>query len=149
MKAIVRQMPIALMLLMLSSAKGQNSQTPSDVIGKEAEFWRLYADGDVDGLRSLLSKDFLSVEEHISTGDEFLGFLTEFHQHCRLAPVKLLDPHVVFLSADIATLVYRTTETPTCGTHTMSGDTNITTVWVRRDGRWQMHLHTEYAVPPK
>jgi hypothetical protein len=56
---------------------------------------------------------------------------------------------VVFLSADIATLVYHATETPTCGTHTMSGDTNITTVWVRRDGRWRMHLHTEYASAPR
>jgi hypothetical protein len=31
----------------------------------------------------------------------------------------------------------------------MSGDTNISTVWLWRDGRWQMHLHTEYAIPPK
>ena len=38
----------------------------------------------------------------------------------------------------------------------MSGETNISTVWVFTpaspdfpSGHWQMQLHTEYAVPPK
>jgi hypothetical protein len=46
-------------------------------------------------------------------------------------------------------LVYHATEMPTCGTRTLSGETNISTVWARRDGRWQMHLYSEYAIPPK
>jgi hypothetical protein len=53
------------------------------------------------------------------------------------------------MAPDIATIVYHATETPTCGGRSMSGDTNISTVWLRHDGVWQMHLHTEYAVPPK
>jgi hypothetical protein len=71
--------------------------------------------------------------------------IARFHKQCSLGPIKLLDPHVRFLSPDIATLVYHATEKPTCGTHTMSGETNISTVWVHRDSRWQMHLHTVRA----
>ncbi len=68
---------------------------------------------------------------------------------CTLAPVKILDPKVVFLTPEIATITYHATETPTCGGHTISGNTNISTVWVKTASGWQMHLHTEYAVPPK
>lgn len=28
----------------------------------------------------------------------------------------------------------------------MSGDTNISTVWLRRDGHWQMHLHQTVTI---
>jgi hypothetical protein len=93
--------------------------------------------------------DFTNVEQEIWNRDQVLAFVKQFHEQCTLAPVKILDPHVTFITPDIATLVYHAMETPTCGTQTMSGDTNISTVWLRRDGRWQMHLHTEYAIPPK
>ncbi len=43
---------------------------------------------------------------------------------------------------------YQATESPTCSGATMSGDVNATTVWVRHDTHWQIHLHTEYALPP-
>jgi hypothetical protein len=59
------------------------------------------------------------------------------------------NPHVIFLTPGIATIVYHAIESPNCRGRSMSGDTNISTVWLWRDGRWQMHLHTEYAIPPK
>jgi hypothetical protein len=122
---------------------------PDTIIAQENAFWKAYVSANTADLSKLLLPDFINVEEEFMTRDQVLAFVGQFHQHCTLAPVKLLDPHVVFLTADIATLVYHATETPTCGTRTLSGDTNITTVWVRRDGHWQMHLHTEYAVPPR
>ncbi len=49
---------------------------------------------------------------------------------------------------DIAIIIYQATESPTCNGATMSGDVNATTVWVRHNTHWQIHLHTEYALPP-
>jgi hypothetical protein len=143
--------PLLVLILLLSTkaVTVQSNDTPDTVIAQENAFWKSYVDGNTEDLSRLLLPDFVNVESQISNRDQVLTFVKQFHEQCTLAPVKLLEPHVTFLSPDIATLVYHATEKPTCGTHTMSGETNISTVWVRRDGRWQMHLHTEYAIPPK
>jgi len=127
----------------------QSAGTSDTILVQENAFWKAYIDGDTAALSKLLLPDFISVEEQIWNRDQVFNFVKQFHAQCTLAPVNLLDPHVSFLTPEIATVVYHATETPTCGGHTMSGETNISTVWVRREGRWQMHIHTEYAVPPK
>jgi hypothetical protein len=131
------------------SLLAQTANAPDAIIEQENAFWRAYGDGNVADLSKLLLPDFLNVEAQIWNRDQVLSFVTKFRKHCTLAPVKLVDPHVTFLTPEIATLVYHATEAPTCGSRTLSGETNISTVWLRRHGRWQMHLHTEYAVPPK
>ena len=145
----MRQLLILTLLLASMPVLAQTGNTPETIIAQENAFWKAYADGNTLDLSKLLLPDFTNVEQEIWNRDQVLAFVKEFHEHCTLAPVKLLDPRVTFLTSEIATLVYHATETPTCGTRTMSGDTNITTVWLHRDGRWQMHLHTEYAIPPK
>jgi hypothetical protein len=127
----------------------QTADTSDAIVAQENAFWKAYVDANAADLSKLLLPDFTNVEEQIWNRDQVLTFVKQFHEHCTLAPVQILDPHIIFLTPDIATLVYHATEAPTCGTRTMSGETNISTVWIRRDGRWQMHLHTEYAIPSK
>jgi hypothetical protein len=127
----------------------QTADTSDAIVAQENAFWKAYVDANSADLSKLLLPNFTNVEEQIWNRDQVLTFLKQFHEHCTLAPVKILDSHIIFLTPDIATLVYHATETPTCGTRTMSGETNISTVWIRRDGRWQMQLHTEYAIPSK
>ena len=145
----MRQLWVITLLLIAAPLLAQTVNTPDAIIAQETAFWQSYRDGNTVDISKLLLPDFINVEQQIWNRDQVLNFVKQFHAHCTLAPVKLVDPHVTFLTPDIATLVYHATETPTCGTRTLSGDTNISTVWVRRDGRWQMHLHTEYAIPPK
>jgi hypothetical protein len=127
----------------------QSAGTSDVILAQENAFWKAYVDGNTADLSKLLLADFTSVEEQIWNRDQVFNFVTKFHAQCTLAPVRVLDPHVSFLTPQIATVVYHATETPTCGARTMSGETNITTVWLYQDGRWQMHIHTEYAIPPK
>jgi hypothetical protein len=127
----------------------QTADTSDAIVAQENAFWKAYVDANSADLSKLLLPNFTNVEEQIWNRDQVLTFLKQFHEHCTLAPVKILDSHIIFLTPDIATLVYHATETPTCGTRTMSGETNISTVWIRRDGRWQMQLHTEYTIPSK
>lgn len=145
----MRRLLVFTLLLTCLPLLTQTTNKPDTIIAQENAFWKAYVDGNTEDLSKLLLPDFTSVEQEIWNRDQVLGFVKKFHEHCTLAPVTLLDPHVTFLTSDIATLVYHGTETPTCGTRTLSGDTNISSVWLRRDGRWQLHLHTEYAVPPK
>jgi uncharacterized protein (TIGR02246 family) len=148
---------LALLLISLSisaqSATSFDTQsaTSSDVVilTQEQAFWTAYVSGDSTALGKLLLPEFTNVEQNIWSRDKVLAFVKQFHEHCSLAPVKIEEPVVAFLTPDIATVHYHAIETPTCGSRSMSGTTNISTVWIRRDGRWQMHLHTEYAVPPQ
>ena len=137
------------LLLLALPLLSQTIDPPDAIVAQETAFWKSYVEGNAVDLSKLLLPDFVNVEEQIWNRDQVLAFVKQFHEHCTLAPVKLVDPRVTFLTPDIATVVYHTTETPTCGARTLSGETNISTVWFRRDGRWQMHLHTEYAIPPK
>src|SRR6476620_5799606 len=149
---LMRQLLVLTLLLIWLPLLTQTTQTankPDMIIAQENAFWKAYVDANTEDLSKLLLPDFTSVEQEIWNRDQVLAFVKKFHEHCTLAPVKLLGPRVKFITSDIATLVYHATETPTCGTHTIAGDTNISTVWLLRDGRWQMQLHTEYAVPPK
>jgi uncharacterized protein (TIGR02246 family) len=130
-------------------AYAQRADATDTIITQENAFWKAYVAGDTASLSNLLLPDFANVEEQRMNRSQVLSFVRKFHERCTLAPVEILNAKVTFLSPDIATLVYHATESPTCGERTMSGDTNITTVWVRRDGRWQMHLHTELPTTPR
>ena len=145
----MRRLSVLFVLLIAMPLLAQTADTFDAIVAQENAFWKAYVDANAADLSKLLLPDFTNVEEQIWDRDQVIAFVKQFHEHCTLAPVKILDPHIIFLTPDIATLVYHATEAPTCGTRTMSGETNISTVWIRRDGRWQMHLHTEYAIPPK
>ena len=143
-----RLLPIVF-LAIASAAAAQSAPKPSDILAAENLFWTHYTSGNTAELSKQLARDFTSVEEERWNRDQVLNFVGTFFKQCSLAPVKLVGPKVIFLTPAIATLTYHAIESPTCAGHTMSGDTNISTVWVLRDGKWLMHLHTEYAIPPK
>lgn len=145
----MRLLAIFLLLFCPISAYTQAADKSDEIISQENMFWKAYIDGNTQDLSKLLLPDFTSVEQFIWNRDQVLSFVAKFHSMCTLAPVTVLDPKVSFITPDIATVIYHALEAPTCGSRSMSGETNISTVWLRRDGRWQMHLHTEYAVPPK
>ena len=127
----------------------QNASPADTVLAHEKLFWSAYVTGNVESLGHLLTPDFTNVEQLIWDRTQVLEFVKKFHSMCTLAPVTPQDAAVSFTSPDTAIVVYHATESPTCGTHSSSGDTNITSLWLLRDGRWQLRLHTEYAVPPK
>ena len=137
------------MVWIVMPAYAQGSDATGTILAQENAFWKAYVAGDAASLSNLLLPNFMNVEEQRMNRSQVLTFVRRFHERCTLAPVEILTPKVTFLSSDIATLVYHATESPTCGERTLSGDTNITTVWVRRDGRWQMHLHTELPTTPR
>jgi len=145
----MRRLLVLALVLVATPLFGQMTYSPEAIIAQESAFWKAYSDGNARDLSTLLLPDFINVEAQIWNRDQVLDFLKRFHKRCTLAPIRLVDPKVIFLTPDIATLVYHATETPLCDTVTLSEETNISTVWVRRDGRWQMHIHTEYAVSPK
>lgn len=148
-----------ILLALLSFAPAMLAQSnPSaastaDILAAERLFWTNYTSGNTAGLAKQFAPDFRNVEQETWDAQQVLHFVSAFTKQCTLAPVTLREPRVVFLTPTIATLTYRAIESPSCQGKTMSGDTNISTVWVLvaggPAGQWKMHLHTEYAIPPQ
>ncbi len=126
----------------------QTTTNQDEIISQENLFWTNYSGGKITELSTQLAPDFTNVEQRIWNREQLLSFVKVFFAKCTLEPVKLVNPRVSFITPDIATIVYQATESPTCNGGTMTGDVNVSTVWVRRDGHWLMHLHTEYALRP-
>lgn len=136
------------LLLAATSLSAQTGSKPADIISAEELFWTNYTTGNTKALADQLGPDFINVEQKIWTRDQVLSFVKLFTSKCTLAPVKLVDPRVTYITPEVATIVYQATEAPTCNGGTTSGDVNVSTVWINRAGRWQMQLHTEYALRP-
>ena len=110
----------------------------------ENTYQKFYVSGNMAELEKLMSPDYLDIEQEIMNRAQVLAFRKKLgSMGCKALPIRMQDPKVVFLSPDIATIVYHALETATCAGHSVSGETKISTVWVRTEGRWQMHIHTE------
>ena len=143
-------MRLLLATVLLVAAPSSIAQSkPADILTAETQFWTNYAAGDTAALSKQFTPDFNNIEQEIWTAPQVLDFVKTFHAQCSLAPVKILDPKITFLTPTIATIVYHAQESPTCGGKSITGETNISTVWILTNGQWQMHLHTEYAVAPQ
>lgn len=109
------------------------------------------AEGDFATVRSLFTKDFIAVNDHIEAVDALLINL----KHCKLESYELRDLQVRILSPDTALTAYHVVNTFNCGTgdnpQRKSYDNNSTTVWVRQPGtsKWLAQAHTEAPAKPQ
>ena len=95
-------------------------------------------------LEKYMTPDFIELSQSFLNREQVIAILRQVGEAgCRFQPVTIRDARVTFLSPEIATLVYSGTQTGTCYGRTLSVDANISTLWVRRDGRWQAAMHSK------
>ena len=123
---------------------------PADIVHLEQNLWTTMAEGGFSAVRSLLTPDFIGVDDHIRAADALLVHL----QHCKLQSYELRDLQVRILSPDSALTAYHVVSAFTCGTedkpeHT-NYDENSVTVWVRKPGaaKWLAQAHTQSPAQP-
>jgi hypothetical protein len=127
------------------AAPAHSATRPGEIIAIEAAFQQFEVKGNIQELEKMMLPDFVQIEQEMMTRDQVLATVKRVQSSpCRVGPVKMIDPKVAFLSPEIATIVYRASQVGTCGSSTYTLYANISTVWVRRDGRWQMEIHAEY-----
>jgi hypothetical protein len=103
------------------------------------------AEGDFSTVRSLFTKDFIEVDDHIQAVDALLVNL----KHCKLESYELRDLQVRILSPESALTAYHVVNTFNCGTsdnpQMKNHDNNSTTIWVRKPNtfKWLVQAHTE------
>jgi hypothetical protein len=124
---------------------------PVEIVNLEQHLWTTMAEGDFATVRSLFTKDFIAVNDHIEAVDALLINL----KHCKLESYELRDLQVRILSPDTALTAYHVVNTFNCGTgdnpQRKSYDNNSTTVWVRQPGtsKWLAQAHTEAPAKPQ
>lgn len=121
------------------------AQQPPTVYDLEQSFWRALERHDLAALRSMMTEDYLSVEDGVSTRDEVITNLSG----CKLNKFTLSDQRERAISASSLLTVYRVTEDATCGDKYYAGTFIATTVWVLRDGHWLAQIHTEHPIEGK
>ena len=129
-----------------SSAQTANqAPAPGEIVNLEQHLWTTMAEGSFATVRSLFTKDFIEVDDHIEAVDALLISL----KHCKLESYELRDLQVRILSPDSALTAYHVVNTFNCGTgdnpQRKNYDNNSTTVWVRQpgSGKWLAQAHTE------
>lgn len=121
------------------------AQQPPSVYDLEQSFWLALEHNDLVALRSMMTEDYLSVEDGVSTRDEVITNLSG----CKLNKFTLSDRRQRTISASSLLTVYRVTEDATCGDKHYAGTFIATTVWVLRDGHWLAQVHTEHPIEGK
>src|SRR6202044_3111953 len=91
---------------------GSPAAMPVEIVNLEQHLWTTMAEGNFASVRSLFTKDFIEVDDHIQAVDALLISL----KHCKLESYELRDLQVRILSADSAMTVYHVVNTFNCGT---------------------------------
>jgi hypothetical protein len=121
------------------------SPAPIEIVKLEQNLWTTMADSGFGAVRSLLTPDFIEVDDQIRAADALLVNL----RHCKLESYELRDLQVRILSADSAMTAYQVVSSFNCGSEQKPAlkhyDQNSTTVWVRKPGsvNWLAQSHTE------
>ncbi len=136
-------------LTSVAQSRADSSARPSpsanQIIAIEAAFQQFEVKGNIPELEKMMLPDFVQIEQEMMTRDQVIATVRRAQSSpCHIGPVKMIDPKVAFLSPEIATIVYRASQAATCSSSTFTLYANISTVWVHRDGRWQMEIHAEY-----
>jgi hypothetical protein len=156
---ILRRATMAVALLAVAAIAGAQSPqrtaahplTASDeIVAQENNFLKLMRSGNVAELRKIVPEDFVAVSQKIGHREEVLDLSSNAQNllrsyGCSLPAFKIIEPKVTFLSPEIAMLVYQPQGDFSCiGEHARIVGL-VGSMWVRRDGRWQIQMRTVYA----
>jgi Domain of unknown function (DUF4440) len=144
----MRALLLLAITLVLAVPSPAQTPAPVQIVNLEQYLWTTMAEGDFATIRSLFTRDFIEVDDHIQAVDALLINL----KHCKLESYELRDLQVRILSPDSALTAYHVINSFNCGTDEKPNlkhyDNNSTTVWVRQPGtsRWLVEAHTETPV---
>src|ERR1700735_4577133 len=146
----MRALLLLAITLVLAVPSPAQTPAPVQIVNLEQYLWTTMAEGDFATIRSLFTRDFIEVDDHIQAVDALLINL----KHCKLESYELRDLQVRILSPDSALTAYQVLNTFNCGTEdkpqVKNYDNNSITVWVRQPNttKWLVQAHTETHTQP-
>lgn len=112
----------------------------------ESTLLDLNAAGNCDEVGKLLLPEFKAVSTVIADREQTIEICRKLHETCTVTHSPISQQQVDVLSADVVGLVYKTGIVTLCGNKKANLTVNATSVWVRSDGTWKLHLHTERTI---
>ena len=122
-------------------AKSASNETA--ITHLETSAWEAYKNKQADAFKKLMSEDYCGeYAEGIKNLDREVADMAKTD----LRDYSLADMKVVFPSADVAVITYKTTIQQTSEGKDMSGTYNSGSIWVKKGGKWLEVFHTEVKV---
>lgn len=110
----------------------------------EKSAWESYKSKQADAFKKLMSQDYCGA---YADGVKTLDMEVADMAKTDLRDYSLADMKVVFPSADVAVITYKTTMQETSEGKDMSGTYTSSSVWVKKGGKWLGVFHTEVKAP--
>jgi len=132
---------VSVCLAQASPAKPAKSASNETAITHlETSAWEAYKNKQADAFKKLMSEDYCGeYAEGIKNLDREVADMAKTD----LRDYSLADMKVVFPSADVAVITYKTTIQQTSEGKDMSGTYNSGSIWVKKGGKWLEVFHTE------
>ena len=121
-----------------------SAQLEAHLTGIERKFWEGWAKGDVKPFKEHIAPDAIIVGENGTLDKESIIKAIEAGG-CDVRSYDLHDFKLVKTSGDTAVLAYRGTQDATCGGEVAPKTVWISSVFVRRRGKWLAVAHQETA----
>src|SRR6516164_2049236 len=125
----------------VSPAKpAKSASNEATITDLEKSAWESYKNKQADAFRKLMSKDYYGTyAEGIKNLDREVADMAK----ADLRDYSLADMKVVFPSADVAVVTYKSTIQQTSEGKDTSGTFNSASIWVKKGGKWLEVFHTE------
>ncbi|MGE5457432.1 MAG: nuclear transport factor 2 family protein [Methanococcaceae archaeon] len=122
------------------STKPSASMMAQEIVNMEDAVITTVKNKEIDQFRNYLSDDFVGVYDMgiTSKTDEIQGI-----QKMELKNASRTDEKVIFPTDDVAIITYKSKEDGSSEGKDFSGNYNVSTTWVKRDGKWMVVQHTE------
>ena len=119
-------------------AKSASNETA--ITHLETSAWEAYKNKQADAFKKLMSEDYCGeYAEGIKNLDREVADMAK----ADLRDYSLADMKVVFPSADVAVITYKSTIQQTSEGKDISGTYNSGSIWVKKGGKWLEVFHTE------
>ena len=112
---------------------------PIPALRQEQQLWRAVTTHDLAALRSLILPDFVYVGGAIENREQILAGIGT----CDPTHFSVIQPRAITPKEDVVIIAYRASQDLGCGQGHKTGDVNVTSTWVKRDGQWLLQAHTE------
>ena len=112
----------------------------SDIEAKEKATWQAYKDKKADDFKKLLSPDLVAV---YADGQKTLQDELNSMAKMDMKSVAFSNIKVTMADANTATIAYQVKLSGSMEGHDISGDYNVASVWVMKNGEWRGIFHTD------
>jgi hypothetical protein len=143
MKRILFAIVISAALAAISSAQSKAPKTVADQLEKmERQAWDAFGRGDGKFFEGFYSSDATQIDPNgIMTRKEAIAAIST--KPCELKNYSINNFKVTMLNATTAFVTYNATQDASCGGQKVPDKLLASSVYVKRNGKWQGALHQE------